>query len=152
MTILCRVSCFPFWCPLFRSCVACPVSYVARLVVVIAVFLVVSPCLYPCRFACTLFSVPLLGVGVWGVGVVLLGLLGVFPGSGLALWVCVPCSVCPLLGRVLPRLGMVCLWVCRGIVLCRGAFFWCIWFVVYSMSVFWLVCVSVFALYDVYRF
>ena len=81
---------FLFWCPLVLSCVVCPVSYVARLVAVIVVFFVVSPCLYPCRFACTLFSVPLLGVGVWGVGVVLLGLSGVFLGSGSALRVCVP--------------------------------------------------------------
>ena len=51
---------------------------------------VVSPCLYPCRFACTLFSVPRMGVGVWGVGVVLLGLPGFFWGRASALWVCVP--------------------------------------------------------------
>ena len=81
---------FLFWCPSVLSCVACPVSYVAVVVVVIAVFLVVSPCLYPCRFACTLFSVPRRGVGVWGVGVVLLGLPGFFRGSGSALRVCVP--------------------------------------------------------------
>ena len=92
------MSYFPFWCLLFRSSVACPVSYVAVVVAVIAVFFVVSPCLYPCRLACTLFSVPLLGVGVWGVGVVLLGLLGVFWGRTFALWVCVPCSVCPVVG------------------------------------------------------
>ena len=81
---------FLFWCPSVLSCVACPVSYVAVVVVVIAVFLVVSPCLYPCRLACTLFSVPRMGVGVWGVGVVLLGLLGVFCGRAFALRVCVP--------------------------------------------------------------
>lgn len=51
---------------------------------------VVSPCLYPCCFACTLFSVPRMGVGVWGVGVVLLGLLGCFRGRASALRVCVP--------------------------------------------------------------
>ena len=100
MTTLCCVSYFLFWCPLFRSCVACPVSYVAVIAAVIAVFPVVSPCLYPCCFACTLFSVPRMGVGVWGVGVVLLGLLGCFRGRASALRVCVPCSVCPLLGRV----------------------------------------------------
>lgn len=81
---------FLFWCPSVLSSVACPVSYVAVVVAVIVVFFVVSPCLYPCRFACTLFFVPRMGVGVWGVGVVLLGLLGVFWGRASALRVCVP--------------------------------------------------------------
>lgn len=113
------MSYFPFWCLLFRSCVACLVLYVVCLVVVIAVFFGMSPCLYPCRFACTLFSVPLLGVGVWGVGVVLLGLLGFFPGVGVgSVGVCTLWRV-PFVGSCVPRLGMV----CRGIVLCFGVLF-----------------------------
>ena len=130
---------FLFWCPLVLSCVACPVSYVAVVVAVIVVFFVVSPCLYPCRFACTLFYVPRMGVGVWGVGVVLLGLLGVFWGRASALRVCVPCIVCPVVGLCLLRLGMVCLWARRGIVLCCGAFFgvYGLWFI---CCVLFLVC------------
>ena len=117
MTTLCRVPYFPLLVPVvsFVCCVSCFVC--RRCGCGNCCLFVVSLCLYPCRFACTLFSVPLLGVGVWGVGVVLLGLPGVFPGSGLALWVCVPCSVCPLLGRVCLGRGW-CVCGCVGVLCC----------------------------------
>ena len=148
---------FLFWCPSVLSCVACPVSYVAVVVAVIVVFFVVSPCLYPCRFACTLFSVPLLGVGVWGVGVVLLGLLGVFWGRASALWVCVPCIVCPVVGScclgwgwcVCGRVGVLCCAVVPFLVcmVCGLYVVCCFWYV----GVLVLVC-RCSCIYDVYCF
>ncbi len=80
MTTLCRVPYFLLLVPVgsFVCCVSC---FVCRCCGCgNCCLFVVSPCLYPCRFACTLFSVPRMGVGVWGVGVVLLGLLGCFRG------------------------------------------------------------------------
>ena len=145
MTTLCRVPCFPFWCPLVRSCVACPVSYVARLVAVIAVFLW-------CRRVCTLavllvpcFLSPVWGL-VFGVWVWFCLVCRGFSGVVLLPCGCVYPSVCALL------LGRVCLgwgWcVCGRVgVLCCAVvpFLVCMVCGLYVVCCFWYVCGFVFS-------
>ena len=90
------MSCFPFWCPLVLSCVACPVSYIAVVVAVIvvffcgiAVFVPLPFCLYP--VFCPLTWGRCLGCGcgfAWFVG----GFLGsCFCPAGVCTLVFVPC-------------------------------------------------------------
>ena len=157
MTTLCRVPYFPFWCPLVRSCVACPVSYVARLVAVIAVFLwyrrvcTLAVLLVPCFLFPCLGSV--FGVWVWFC----LVCRGFFWGRGRPCG-CVYPSVCALLlgcvslGRgwcVCGRVGVLCCAVVPFLVcmVCR----------LYVVCCFWYVCVLVLVcrcscIYDVYCF
>lgn len=128
------MSYFSFWCPLVRSCVACPVPYVARLVAVIVVFLWY-------RRVCTLavLLVPCFLYPVWG------SVFGVWVWFCLVCWgvsgvVLLPCgrvypSVCALL------LGRVCLGRdgvfvgASGYCVVLWCLFWCVWFVVYMLCV-----------------
>lgn len=102
MTTLCRMPHFLLLVPVgsFVCCVSC---FVCRCCGCgNCCLFVVSPCLYPCRFACTLFSVPRMGVGVWG-GCGFAWFAGGFSGVVLLPCGCVYPSVCALL------LGRVCL-------------------------------------------